>query len=250
MGAHKQVAANCDDNDDDVGDDGDGNYLQRRYTEKKEERGWCGLPWANSRELLSTFAQLCRRRVKRKVLFAARGKHFNRCPTMPACHLLCSFTISYLFFPLSLSVCVAQAPAAVAAQAHYTHLPPLAPPPFDGVSAVTAHGTAQHMTPCTSQSRLRRRRRGRCRSLPAPRAAIRTRTSHVAAPPPPPPAAIPLPVRSLAALNVSVSHARSHIPIIFSHANSYAYSFLHAARTNRIMGRGDDDDDVAATTTA
>lgn len=55
--------------------------------------------------------------------------------------------------------------------------------------------------------------------------------------------------RSLAALNVSVSHARSHIPIIFSHANSYAYSFLHAARTNRIMGRGDDDD-VAATATA
>lgn len=55
----------------------------------------------------------------------------------------------YLRFFLSVyvCVCVAQAPAA----AHYTHLPPLAPPPFDGVSAVTAHGTA-HDTLYESES--------------------------------------------------------------------------------------------------
>jgi len=109
------------------------------------------------------------------------------------------------------------------------------------VSAVTAHMT----TPCTSahlsQSQSKSQNRSCCRSCCRcrcscccccrcflPHGLPFARVLHTSPSCPP--------------LNVSVSHARSHIPIIFSHANSYAYSFLHAARTNRIMGRGDDDE--------
>lgn len=90
-----------------------------------------------------------------------------------ACHLLCSFTISYVFSPLC--VCC---PSASSSSKLYSPATPC-PAPLSLGSQLSLR-TARHMTPCTSQSRLRRR--GRCRSLPAPRAAIRTRTSHVAAP--------------------------------------------------------------------
>lgn len=121
-------------------------------------------------------AQLCRRRVKRKVLFAARGKHFNRCPTMPA--TFCALSLIVTFFPLP--------SAASSSSTLYSPATPCTAPLCWGFSCHCArHSTAEHMTPCTSQSRLRRRGRCRCRSLPAPRAAIRTRTSHVAAPLPP-----------------------------------------------------------------
>lgn len=55
MGAHKQVAANCDD---DVGDDGDGdgNYLQRRYTEKGRE---IGLVWGAVGKLARVAQHFC-----------------------------------------------------------------------------------------------------------------------------------------------------------------------------------------------
>lgn len=178
MGAHKQVAANCDDN----------------------ERRWRRWRWRWRRQLLVKkahregggegvgrggklarvaqhfCAQLCRRRVKRMVLFAARGKHFNRCPTMPA--TFCALSRLVTFFPHCVCVCC---PSASSSSTLYSPATPCPAPLCWGLSCHCArHGTAKHMTPCTSQCRLRRR--GRCRSLPAPRAAIRTRTSHVAAP--------------------------------------------------------------------
>lgn len=111
MGAHKQVAANCDDNDD-VGDDGDGdgNYLQRRYTEKDEARGegeWVGVGCrGQTGASCSALLHNCVAAVSNVRSFLLQGASIlidaPRC--LPATFSALSLLLT--FFPLCVCVCV------------------------------------------------------------------------------------------------------------------------------------------------